>query len=954
MADPDAPRDYSNHPIATESQKKALNESQGARSTPPQVINEYIGDVFGNVLDRYDIPTYNLKLYMIGPGTKNTSTSDPAGATQDSDLTDGTDARKEISEKGVLQTSGDGYLNNSVRAEPENTVVLAQTGVTEVGIDDLEIVTVPGAIGGGVEGSTVNFTIRQPNAADFPDQIVKARTYLGAPADAMDCPLFLEINFRGRKESNEDTQNWDMDKGGELVNITGPFVYTLLIKNFSMSITEAGSEYQFETVMKNDSYTADTFFRTRKFYTISGRTIGMLLKDLETQTNEYNEKENIYDRINFGLDALGEKDFSKEGSDKILESRDDYFVPNFDIADQSLDIEDAETIAKITKLEVTEAKDTDEAAEESEAKPEKAKSTSINQNPETNNITLDLKEGITMDRVLGIILSMNKEFMQKASRSKDIEDPENEEVVPTKEVTWYDFRGSVEYVEYDIKEKVYTKVGHLIPVTIKSNKTDLAITPAEVDKNNNLTKDESKQRVNQMKIKKAYEYIFTGRNDQILNVNLDYKEGMALLLPPDRGMLGDISLNAKSILNPSPKPKTESLKDNGMDALVEEAEKDGKSGSFFDQLKKLKDDVEKGESFLKELGQAANFSGSQIKDLVTNVNGSSAQKLEELLGSQATAQAVADQLTQNRKNSAQSNVTTETDTITSGTTDFVYGGDLIGDTKFAEQLSDGTKKTHYSPSSKDEKGEKEADNTGIAQRKEYHNKTGFANVGTTKTIKNNLFTYLYDQHQAIDFLMKLDLELRGDPYWLGKEYLLNPIQQTGLDAKKTEGDDADSDNYAVSSRENFMLFSLNSPRLFDPDTENEDNNTGMWIKEGDGTSYFISGIYQVRNVTHNFKMGVYTMDMTAIKETAISLKNIDRTRSQFSYVDEDRRGFAAMGQDGYKRDEDGNFEYNPMHMRVQGLLDNGNQGTTVQELLDNKMITSEEADAYKSWKASQG
>lgn len=921
---------------------------------PPQIINEYIGDVFGNVLDRYDIPTYNLKLYMIGPGTKNTSTSDPAGATQDSDLTDGDDARKEISEKGVLQTSGDGYLNNSVRAEPENTVVLAQTGVTEVSIDDLEIVTVPGAIGGGVEGSTVNFTIRQPNAADFPDQIVKARTYLGAPADAMDCPLFLEINFRGRKESNEDTQNWDMDKGGELVNITGPFVYTLLIKNFSMSITEAGSEYQFETVMKNDSYTADTFFRTRKFYTISGRTIGMLLKDLETQTNEYNEKENIYDRINFGLDALGEKDFSKEGSDKILESRDDYFVPNFDIADQSLDIEDAETIAKITKLEVTEAKDTDEAAEESEEKPEKAKSTSINQNPETNNITLDLKEGITMDRVLGIILSMNKEFMQKASRSKDIEDPENEEVVPTKEVTWYDFRGSVEYVEYDIKEKVYTKVGHLIPVTIKSNKTDLAITPAEVDKNNNLTKDESKQRVNQMKIKKAYEYIFTGRNDQILNVNLDYKEGMALLLPPDRGMLGDISLNAKSILNPSPKPKTESLKDNGMDALVEEAEKDGQSGSFFDQLKKLKDDVEKGESFLKELGQAANFSGSQIKDLVTNVNGSSAQKLEELLGSQATAQAVADQLTQNRKNSAQSNVTTETDTITSGTTDFVYGGDLIGDTKFAEQLSDGTKKTHYSPSSKDEKGEKEADNTGIAQRKEYHNKTGFANVGTTKTIKNNLFTYLYDQHQAIDFLMKLDLELRGDPYWLGKEYLLNPIQQTGLDAKKTEDDDADSDNYAVSSRENFMLFSLNSPRLFDPDTENEDNNTGMWIKEGDGTSYFISGIYQVRNVTHNFKMGVYTMDMTAIKETAISLKNIDRTRSQFSYVDEDRRGFAAMEQDGYKRDEDGNFEYNPMHMRVQGLLDNGNQGTTVQELLDNKMITSEEAEAYKSWKASQG
>jgi len=917
---------------------------------PPQIINEYIGDVFGNILDRYDLPTYNLKLYMIGPGSKNTSAGNPAGVTQDSDVSDGNDARETVAnKKGTLYTTGDGYLNNSVTAPPENTVVLAQTGVTEVGIDELEIVTVPGAIGGGVEGSQVNFTITQPNAADFPDQIVKARTYLGAPADAIDCPFFLEITFRGRKESNENMDDWDMDKGGELVDISGPFVYTLLLKNFSMSIDQSGSTYQFQTVMKNDTYTADTFFRTRKFYTISGRTIGMLLKDLETQTNEYNEKEDIIDRISFGLDALGEKDFSKQGSDKVLESRDDYFVPNFDITDQSLDIDNAETIAKITKLEVTEAKDTEEAAEESEETPDKAKSSSINKNPETNNITLDLKEGITMDRVLGIILSMNKEFMQKASRSKDIEDPENEEVEPTKEPIWYDFRGSVEYVDFDKKEKVYAKLAHIIPVTRKSNKTDIAITPAEVDKNNNLSKDESKQRVNQMKIKKAYEYIFTGRNDQILNVSLDYREGMALLLPPDRGMLGDISLNAQSILNPSPKAKTESLKDNGVDKLVEEAEKDGKSGSFFDQLKKLKDDVEKGESFLKELGNAANFTGSQIKDLITNTNGSTAQQLEDLLSNQATAQAVADKLTENRKNSPQSNVTTETDTISSTTTDFVYGGDLIGDTKYAQQLSDGSKKAHYAPSSKDDKKEEETDNTGIAQRKEYHNKTGFANVGTTKTIKNNLFTYLYDQHQAIDFLMKLDLELRGDPYWLGKEMLLNPIQQTGLDAKKTEDDDADADNYAVSSRENFMMFSINSPRLFDPDTENEDNNTGLWIKEGDGTSYFISGIYQVRSVSHNFKMGVYTMDMTAIKETAISLKNIDRTNSQFSYVDENRKGFSAMEQDGYKRDEDGNLFERPEWAYVQGLLDNGNRGKTVDELMTNGAITAEQKDAYLSY-----
>ena len=35
-----------------------------------------------------------------------------------------------------------------------------------------------------------------------------------------------------------------------------------------------------------------------------------------------------------------------------------------------------------------------------------------------------------------------------------------------------------------------------------------------------------------MEIMRAYEYIFTGRNDQILNVDLKYDLGINLLIPP--------------------------------------------------------------------------------------------------------------------------------------------------------------------------------------------------------------------------------------------------------------------------------------------------------------------------------------------------------------------------------------------------------------------------------------
>ena len=140
----------------------------------------------------------------------------------------------------------------------------------------------------------------QAARTDFPDQIVKARTYLGAPPDAMDVPLFLEVSFRGRKESDENLENWNTDKGGEIIkNVAGPFVYNLILKNFDMEITQAGSTYNFETVVRDNLFTADSFFRTKRFMTISGRTIGQMLKSLEDQTNDYNVEQGIPDRISF-------------------------------------------------------------------------------------------------------------------------------------------------------------------------------------------------------------------------------------------------------------------------------------------------------------------------------------------------------------------------------------------------------------------------------------------------------------------------------------------------------------------------------------------------------------------------------------------------------------------------------------------------------------------------------
>ena len=676
MADPDAykyNKDYSSHPTATDQEKKILTETQGGRATPPPILNKYIGAVQGNILDTVDLPTYHLKLYMIPPGQANSSANNTNTPTTDTDVSDSNDARSDVSKSTSSSGSGDGYLNNRMDTDnPSDTVVLAETGVTEVGIDGLEITTVASGSGGS-KTSTVNFTITQPNAADFPDQIVKARTYLGAPADAMDVPMFLEVSFRGRMEGLD----LDFD-GGEIVqNITGPFVYPLLLGAFDMEINPGGSVYNFKTVVKDDIYQADKFFRTSKAYTIRGVTIGQMLKDLEDQTNNYNEEQNKPTRISFGLEESGTKDvttskegktvstFSKTGKLTITnetetdtKTKPDYKVAGLEhIADQSLDVEGAEVTAKAINPEVANADTTEQAREEAEKK-RKARNT-INTNPETNEIEINVKEGMPMDKVLGILLSMNKEFMDKVSRTRNIEDTKSEEVDATKQVLWYDFQGSVEYKGYDEEKKLYFQLAHLKPYSYMSDKTDIAAFHWEVKKNNSLTADETQQRINQMKIRKAYEYIFTGRNDQILNCNIQFKEGLALLLPPDRGMLGDISLNSQHILNPSPVPKNETIDNKGMESLTDAAQ-DGQK-SFLDTLKDLKKDIEKAEAYLTEIGNAAQFSGEQIKNLIEDSNGAAAKKLEEALSQKESAQAIADNITAKRKASAQSDVVTESE-----------------------------------------------------------------------------------------------------------------------------------------------------------------------------------------------------------------------------------------------------------------------------------------------------
>ena len=104
------------------------NSKKDKKKSKVQKTDRYIGDIEGNILDNYQNTSYNLKLYMI-----RAKTSD-----------------------------GGGWLNGAMAAKPEDTVVIAQTSVTGVQIDNLDISFVQGPNTGNSTAVRAAFTLKHP------------------------------------------------------------------------------------------------------------------------------------------------------------------------------------------------------------------------------------------------------------------------------------------------------------------------------------------------------------------------------------------------------------------------------------------------------------------------------------------------------------------------------------------------------------------------------------------------------------------------------------------------------------------------------------------------------------------------------------------------------------------------------------------------------------------------
>lgn len=772
----------------------------GSNAVIEKINDPYIGAaggaVYGNVLDTFSNPTYNIRLYMMNDTlTKN--------------------AKDEMS-------SPDPSL---APENPGDMVILAQTGVTAGNIiDNVEIVTLSNA--NGPNATSIDFDITQPGSATFIDEMKLAMHYLGMKPNVTP-QLFLEIRFQGYSgPSLGDGGDVGEDEGGAPEVIAGPYRYKLALRNFTVAIDEGGSKYGFSCASLQSFAFRRAVYKTPIEIATSGKTIKEHIASLEESLNNHYKEladTKVPDQYEFDLSKLindpeAEDDFMTIKDDKLLTS----------------DSQDAERMNR-QMSELASVADAIERDAAITANPQIKNDGSPEKIIEGDKITFPI--GTTFDQILATLLSMNDEFYTKITRRDDIEDPGSESKPSQGFVSWYKLNAKTEIIDFDSSRNTYAYKYKYQPVLYKSTRTDIAVKEDEQV----LAEDDANTRLGQIvasgSVKKSYNYIFTGLNDQILNLDIKYDSGVALLLAPGGGSVGSFSVAESDKLTQTiPADKATDVASQVEKEKETKKELDlGKIKSFFNDIK---DTINDGISTVNTaVGRLADLTGTAEEDvraILTQPDGDEA--LEELIGGidSGTVSDLAGSLGYDRVIEPN-----PIEVYEPGVSPYIYSTDLVlaqDGSLTGDQLTElGYTKVDVGEALKDVQTKSTNVSSNPVKESTYK----------SNSVRNTLFGNIVEQHmQDRSFLLLCDMEIRGDPWYLGAP---------GLQAS----DEESADWY---HNDNHFFLRIKAPEKFDPDWRDEDANSGYWKYDGESRTF--SGLYRYIKCTNRFSGGAYTIDLT--------------------------------------------------------------------------------------------
>ena len=817
------------------------------KKTSREIFHPYLGRTYSNILDEYASSTYNAKLYIINGGNQ-------AGQAAQSSET----ARQNV--------GAPGNSNSALTADPNETVVLAQTGVTAGNtIESIVIPTIAGQAAGMFE-----VTIRQANRADFLDQIILARSFLNL--EGQENPLlYLEISFLGYEAEDDlfDSLGGGTDTGGELADIIGPYRWKLSLAELDATMDSAGATYTLKMNPEEKEAFTNRRYRLNQNITAKGKTITEMVKSVEDGLNKFMQSNNdkqVKDEIEFDLSGLIKADSNTSDPNKVLIDDENLILPDVntgDVAKAPLNKADAgaDTTAE-TRIDdsQTTTGDAEELADE-----------------DVTNI-INFQPGESIEDIIHKVLAMNPEARARFSRKEDPDDIEDQSCRKDQAfVQRLKINAGVENLGFDKRTNMSAYKIIYRPVLYRTASSAQFVVPEE---NEDLKPEEVQSRLQQLiasgNIRKGYQYLFTGMNDQIIDLDITYNNALPAIMTPRRGLVGTADAAAAKEKTDNVTKDEDTTLGGLLDSLskgFEALAKDTISNLFNGEFSGIQGGLESLASTLLTEG----FSNTQLYQLEQAIQSGAQSELNQFLDTldSATLRNLATNLTINPSNPTtgtppnyspeQSGYQYSEDFFAVSQTNGIDVGDLQSLGFISEiQRSKSTIETIT----------KETDTPTV-------NPVEGVTVDLTKPQSNNIFGQLVDQSKSSVFLQEINMTIRGDPWYLG--YDTSQGQNNNSQAGQSSSDSFESsqpDYGYFGGDDNYFFLEIAAPRPWDFDYRDEDSllNSGYWMNTN--TSYAFTGAYVYREIVHTFQNGLYTININGTKEPAIVAENIEKQQPE--------------------------------------------------------------------------
>ena len=698
----------------------------------------------------------------------------------------------------LFMVSTDDSANGNV-LNTQSQVVIAESGVSDLTIDKVELdaIATPSIEAGTGTQTTMKFEIVEPSGAGLLDKMYYESIDLGIGNWAV-MPLYLQAEFRGR---DPKTSNSDADGSpGALGNLR--WLWALKITDIKANVTEVGTRYTFSAIMYNELAQSNAYFSIQSNISLSNiDTFQEAITELETKVNK--------DQILKLLDNYSKPDVYKFVIDPVIAG---YHIKKETNAEES---------ARNNSFTVFDGK-------------------AANFNVNTG-----------IDKIIDTLLAHTSEYQEKMAgyiTQQVVGQPSPDDASQMK---------SFWRIVTESRPIVYDRLrnDNATEHTIFIIAYDIGILDTNVFQSTTITPAISKKRfltyASKSLLKKKYNYIFTGLNDQVKTLDLNFNQSFATALT----RYGGVYLNSGA--------KDYGVKGNNNTAT---------ELAVTDSLRKLVTLQNDANTSPQQLIRAtdeyqANVDAASLPQALIDRNNIliSASKPENKLNyalyspnyqTKPTNTVDANKLAARKMAQPISNnipAFVSDVKLNAKETLEVYNNYLAG----------------TSPG---------GDLRPVAFREAVQNDSIGQGIGASTTTGLTKLASIFSTalHTSLDAnLISIKLTIKGDPFWLFPQ----PIQDSKSIIFNSLKDPADAIAFLKNGQtimptsvnlyggDNFILIRFRTPRIFNTTTNEGDVNPFTEVET-------FSGVYKVITVKSRFAQGEFVQDLECILDPVINLTDI--------------------------------------------------------------------------------